>query len=261
MNAIRLWFMPNRVLGSTAFRIMVLFQVVLFLVIWSASNFPFLPTPLEIGAAWMKLMREGLGYELATSLMLTFEATALTLLVSLALIYASVMPFFRPFTALFSKFRFNGLVGLTLFFTVLTSSGHELKVSLLVFSMSVWFVTSMAEVVGSIPQAEYEHARTLRMKEWRVVWEVLILGKLDAVVEVLRQNTAISWLMLTTVEGMVRTEGGIGAVLTVQSKYLHVSEVLAIQLTILVVGLALDWLWGFAHRMFFPYASLATERR
>lgn len=112
----------------------------------------------------------------------------------------------------------------------------------------------MAEEVRNIPNEEYEHARSLGMSEWRVVLEVVILGRLDRVVEVLRQNTAISWLMLTTVEGLVRTEGGIGAMLLTSSKYLHVSEVLAIQLTILLVGIFLDWMYGYIHQVFFPYA-------
>jgi NitT/TauT family transport system permease protein len=119
----------------------------------------------------------------------------------------------------------------------------------------------MAEEVRSIPREEFEHARTLGMKEWRVVWEVVIMGRMDRVVEVLRQNTAISWLMLTTVEGLVRTEGGIGAMLLVQSKFLRVSEVLAIQITILLVGMSLDWLCGTLRRVFFPYAFFDSEGR
>ena len=254
MKMLRTWFMPNRVLGSASNRIMLSVQVVVFLLIWQGADFPLLPTPTEIIAAWWKLVNDGLVFELASSLTLCFEATAITLVVSLILVYAGVMPFFKPWTTLFSKLRFNGLVGLTLFFTILTSGTHELKLALLSFSMTVWFVTMMAEEVRNIPREEYEHARTLGMKEWRVVWEVVIMGRLDRVAEVLRQNTAISWLMLTTVEGLVRTEGGVGAMLLVQSKYLHVSEVLAIQFTILFVGMSLDWTYGLGRRLFFPYA-------
>ena len=259
MQLVRSWFTPNRILDPTAARIMLAFQAVLFFVLWSFSNFPLLPTPMEIGKAWAGLFDDGLGHELASSLTLTFEATALTLVVSLAFLWLSVMPFFRPVTKLFSQFRFNGLVGLTLFFGLMVSTGHQLKLTLLVFSMSTWFITSMAGELANIPDEEYDHARTLGMSEWRVVWEVVIVGRADTVLSVLRQNTAISWLMLTTVEGMVRSEGGIGAMLMVQNKYLHVSEVLALQLTILLVGLGLDWTFGFLHRLFFPYAVLGRN--
>lgn len=261
MGTLRSWFFPNHILSSSAARFLLLFQLAVFFVVWCVADFPFLPSPVEIGAAWMKLMNDGMSFELTTSLLLSLEATAITIVVSLLLVYASVMPFFRPLTALVSKFRFNGIVGLTLFFTILTSSGHSLKVSLLVSTMVVWFVTSLREVVRSIPLQEYEHARTLGMKEWRVVWEVVILGKLDRVIDVIRQNTAISWIMLTTVEGFVRTEGGLGAMLVLQAKYLHISEVLAIQLTILAVGVSIDWVCGVIRKAMFPYADLSVERK
>jgi len=239
---------------------MLLTQVVVFFLLWQSIDFPLLPKPLEIVTAWWNLATNGgLIFELASSLTLCLEATLITLVISLALVYAGVMPFFKPWTTLFSKLRFNGLVGLTLFFTILTSGTHELKLTLLSFSMIVWFVTMMAQEVREIPREEFEHARTLGMKEWRVVWEVVILGKLDRVVEVLRQNMAISWLMLTTVEGLVRTEGGIGAMLLVQSKYLHMNEVLAIQITILLIGMSLDWMYGAARKIFFPYAFFHSE--
>ncbi len=255
---VRSWFVPNYRLNATPLKIMLLIQLVIFFGVWFAVDVPFLPTPIEIGEAWWRLVNDGLMYELATSVTLSLEATLITLIISLLLVYAGVMPFFRPWTSLFSTFRFNGLVGLTLFFTVLASSGHGLKLSLLVFSMSVWFVTSLASEIRHIPQEEYEHARTLGMSEWRVVYEVVILGRIDKVFEVIRQNTAISWLMLTTVEGIVRTEGGVGAMLTTQSRYLKIPEVLAIQITILLVGLFLDYLAGFLRRVCCPYAE-ATQ--
>lgn len=255
MKMLQTWFMPNRILGSVSNQIMLLTQLVVFFVIWQIIDFPLLPKPLEIVTSWWSLITSnGLLAELASSLILSFQATIITLILSLTLIYAGVMPFFKPWTVLFSKLRFNGLVGLTLFFTILASGTHELKLMLLSFSMTTWFVTMMAEEIRNIPREEFEHARTLGMKEWRVVLEVVILGRLDRVAEVLRQNVAISWLMLTTVEGLVRTEGGIGAMLLVQSKYLHMSEVLAIQITILLVGISLDYLCGVARKVFFPYA-------
>src|SRR5213079_388191 len=108
---------------------------------------------------------------------------------------------------------------------------------LLVFAMTVFFVTSMAAVIAAIPKADFDHARTLRMSEWRVVWEVVILGTADKAFEVLRQNAAIGWLMLTVAEGIVRSEGGVGAMLLAENKYTRLDGVFAIQLVILAIGL------------------------
>ncbi len=79
------------------------------------------------------------------------------------------------------------------------------------------------------------------MGEWRVVYEVVVIGQADKAFEVLRQNAAMGWMMLTMVEGISRSEGGVGAMLLNQNKHFHLSAVFAIQLTILLLGLAQDY--------------------
>ena len=160
-----------------------------------------------------------------------------------------------------SKGRFLGLIGLTFVFTLMVGGGRPLKVSLLVFGMTVFFVTSMAAEVLAIPKEKFDHARTLRMNEWKVVWEVVILGTADRAFEVLRQNAAIGWMMLTMVEGISRSEGGVGAMLLNQNKHFHLAEVFAIQITILLVGLFQDYGIGVLRRLVCPYADLTLEKR
>jgi len=99
------------------------------------------------------------------------------------------------------------------------------------------------------------------MTEWRVVWEVVILGTADKAFEVLRQNAAIGWMMLTMVEGIVRSEGGVGTMLLDQSKHFNMAAVFAIQALILVVGLLQDYCIGLARNVFCPYANLTLERK
>jgi NitT/TauT family transport system permease protein len=99
------------------------------------------------------------------------------------------------------------------------------------------------------------------MGPWRVVWEVVVLGQIDKAFDVLRQNAAIGWLMLSMIESMVRSEGGIGSMLMTANKHFYLNAVLAIQITILLTGLAQDYLIGVGKRFFCPYASLDTERK
>lgn len=243
-------------------RIVVAVQIVLALVVWFFSPFQVLPTPSEVLAALGKLwMEQGLGQELITSFVLNIEALAWTVAISLALCYFTVMPFFRPITNAVARGRFLGLIGLTFVFTLMVGGGHRLKVALLVFGMTVFFVTSMAAEIAAIPKSKFDHARTLRMSEWRVVWEVVVLGTFDKAIEVFRQNAAIGWMMLTMVEGISRAEGGIGAMLLNQNKHFHLAEVFAIQLVILTVGLAQDFAIGFFKKIVCPYADLTLERR
>lgn len=262
MNAIAESFLPNRVISRQTLWIIVVFQAAVFLAIWIYSPFKVLPQPDEVWAGFKDLwMTQGLARELWTSLTLNLQALALTLVISLALSYLTVLPFFRPLALAISKGRFLGLIGLTVVLTLMLGGGRPLKLSLLVFGMTVFFVTSMAAVVLEIPRERFDHARTLRMNEWQVVWEVVILGTADKALEVLRQNAAIGWMMLTMVEGIARSEGGVGAMLLNLNKHFLLDKVFAVQITILLLGLLQDYGIGALQRLFFPYAGLVLERR
>ena len=255
-------FLPNRAVSPLTMQIIVLVEVAIALLVWIDSPFKVLPRPEEVFHALRTLWAvDGLGQELATSFKLNLEALAWSSVISLGLAYLTVIPVFRPLVAAVSRGRFLSIVGFTFFFTLIFGGGHPLKTSLLVFAVTVFYVTSMASVIAAIPKSEFDYARTLRMGEWRVVWEVVILGTVDRAFEVLRQNAAIGWMMLTMVEGIVRSEGGVGAMLLAESKHFLLSEVFAIQIVILIVGLLQDFAIGAVRRLVCPYADLTLERR
>lgn len=242
--------------------ITIVVQAGLVLGLWLAKPIALLPGPQEVLQALGRLWgTQGLGPELFTSLRFSLEALAWSTAISLTLSYLTVLPVFRPAVALASKGRFLSLAGFSLVFTLLLSNAHLVKLSLLVFAMSVFFVTSMASVVAAIPKEKFDHARTLRMSEWEVAWEVVVLGTLAEAFEILRQNAAIGWMMLTTVEGLARAEGGVGVFLLNQQKHFKLEEVFAIQLLILCVGLFQDYGIGLIRRLCCPYADLTLERR
>lgn len=241
---------------------MVLVQIAAAVGLWSMAPESLLPKPWEIWNAWLKLMSEGFLVDIGTSLLLTAEAVAITIVVSLGLAYLSVVPKFahyvRPTVVLVTKLRFNSLVGLS-FALMLVFKGHELKLWLLVFGMAVWLVTSMLAVIKDIPKEEYDLARTLGMSEWQVWSEVVMRGTADQALEVIRQNVAMGWMMLTMVEGLVHSEGGMGVMLIDNNKYLHLDAVFAIQITVVVIGVALDLLLELFKDMVCPYAKLGKE--
>jgi NitT/TauT family transport system permease protein len=255
-------FLPNRAVSASTMGILILVEAAIALTIWLFSPFKVLPRPLETLSALRDLwMTQGLGQELFVSLKLNLYALGITAVLSLVLSYLTVVPLFRPIVAAISKGRFLSLAGFTFIFTLVVGGGFPLKVSLLVFGITVFYITSMASVIAAIPKEAFDHARTLRMKEWQVVWEVVILGTADKAFEVLRQNAAIGWMMLTMVEGIVRGEGGIGAMLLNANKHFILAEVFAIQIVILLTGLVQDYAIGAARRFCCPYADLVLERK
>ncbi|HEX7839511.1 MAG TPA: ABC transporter permease subunit [Kofleriaceae bacterium] len=223
-------------------------------VAWSLSSGA-LPSPGGVAAALARLwIAQGLFDELATSVVLNAQAIAWTTALALGLAYATVVPAVRPIATAISKLRFTGLVGWAFVFTLWARDGHQLKLWMLVFGMAPFFVTAMASVVAELPRERFDHARTLGMTEWRTVWEVVIRGTVDQALEALRQNAAMGWMALTMVEGLVRSEGGIGALMLNENKHLDLAAVFALIVVVLIVGIAQDAALAWLRRTVCPYA-------
>lgn len=254
-------FKPNAVLSKRSMKILIVGQGAAFMVAWAWLTPAVIPKPMEVLSAFGRLWAGGIVGDLFTSVGLYVEAVAWATIISLGLAYVSAVGFFLPAAQAWSKLRFLGLVGLSFLFTLYIHGVHDLKLALLVFSISVFLLPGMMDVLDSIPREKYDLARTLRMGEWEVVWEVIILGRLDVAIDIIRQNAAIGWMMLGMVEGLFRSEGGIGTLLMTQYKHFHLAEVAAIQITILGVGVFQDYAFGWVKAVCFPYASLLLERR
>jgi NitT/TauT family transport system permease protein len=251
---------PNQWVSRQTYLAIAAAWAVLVLLLWLFGP-GFFPTPGRVLGALRTLVTEGglLG-ELLTSLTLFAEALVIAGLLSMGLAYLSVVPALRPIISALTKARFLSLVGLTFVFTMLVGGGHPLKLSLLVFGISAFLLTSMMDVVQAVPTEKLDHARTLRMGDWRVVWEVVILGQMGLAFDALRQNAAIGWMMLTMVEGIARSEGGIGALLIDQNKHFHLAGIIAIQIVFLVAGFFQDAFLAWLKSVLVPFAALATDR-
>ena len=250
---------PNSPVSSKTAKLLVLGWAVLAMAWWMIFPPAIIPGPLDVIKAFSNLVQDGLGTEVLSSLWLNIESVLLSTMISLALAYATVLPIARPVVAFVNKMRFLGLTGLTFVFG-LYLTGHDLKVGLLTLGMTVFLSTSMVAVVSGIPKEQFDHARTLGMSEWRVVWEVVVLGTIDEAMEVIRQNAAMGFVMLTMVEGLVRSDGGIGALMLNENKHFNLAAVFALQLTILMIGLLQDFGIGWARKLLCPYADLKMER-
>jgi NitT/TauT family transport system permease protein len=261
-DAILRALLPNRAIHPVTALAIVGFWVATALVVWVGSPFETLPTPRDIWTALGSMWWEhGMGPELFSTLKLITESLLLTVAISLALSYVSVIAFLRPVVAAVSKLRFLGLTGLVFPFMLFTGGGYALKVALLTFGMTTFFVTSMAQAVLEIPQSAFDHMRVLGAGELRIVWEVVVRGTLDRALDVLRQNAAMGWAMITMVEGISRAEGGIGALILNQNKHFRLAEVYAILLVILLLGLAMDWLMRVLTDLLCPYSRMGMVKR
>lgn len=235
--------------------------LVLLLAAWQLFRPTFLPGLPEIAAAYPRLVDLGLVQQLFVSLSANLQAIGLTCLLVIPLAYLTVLPAVRPFVGVLAKGRFLSAGCLVVLFTLVFGGGHALKIALLVFGLGVYLITSLYDIVESIPREEFDYARTMRMGRWGSVVEVVILGHLDAVIDAIRQNAAMGWVMLTFVEGLVRFEGGLGAMVLADDKHLRLDAVFAIDIVVIGIGIAQDWGFVLLKRVLCPYAGLTLERQ
>lgn len=253
---------PNRVASARTSGMLIFGWAAAALAVWAASPVSTLPSPSEVLAALRELWWQGgLGPELFVTLKLIASALACSLAVSLALAWGSVIPAVKPLTDGASKLRFLGLTGLLFPFTLATGGGFALKVALLTFGMTTFLVTSLARVVAEIPRSQIDYARTLGASEARVVWETVVRGTLDRTIDAVRQNVAMGWSMITMVEGIARSDGGVGALLLNQNKHFRLAEVFAVLIVILIVGLVIDYGMGALARLACPHAGFDSNDR
>ncbi|MBX0289603.1 hypothetical protein K3G63_04090 [Hymenobacter sp. HSC-4F20] len=254
-------FSPNGRPPRTTFALMIAAQGALLLLLWLLYPLRLFPSLGDVLRSLADMVTtQGLIQELWASMSTALQALGAATVVALLISYLTALPFFRPLAYAASKMRYLTLTGLTFFMALMVSSGHEVKLSVLIFATTVYLVTGMTSVILTTTQQEMDHARTLGLGEWRSFCEVVVLGKLDEMLEVVRQNFAIIWTMITLVETLYQSEGGIGLLLYKQNRYLHLDGVVAIQLVILAAGAAQDYLFGLLRRVFFPYSELAAVR-
>jgi sulfonate transport system permease protein len=253
-------FHPFGHISRQSFVTMVLAQLIITLLFWHFMSNGLIPPPGRVGSAFVQLLQtRALADNLLASLLLTVKAMLIAIVITMLIAYVSVLPFFKGVAQFIVKCRYLTLTGLIFVFTLLTKDGGQLKLSLLIFGIVPFFACSLLAVIVNINKQEYELCRVMGYGNWQTLYEVIIIGKADQAFEILRQNFAISWLMITMVEGLNMSEGGIGALMIKYNKYNDLTNVLALQLVIFLVGLFFDYLLGSLRSWLFPYTKLQTQ--
>lgn len=262
MGLLKKIFTPLTSINRQTFFLLVLFNVLLAIILWQFfASGGLIPTPRRIASSVIRIISSEVFYNnLFSSLSLTLKGMGYSILIALLICYLSLIPFFKPLARFIVKCRYLTLTGLIFLFTLLTTNGHQLKLSLLIFGIVPFFVTSLLSIISGIEQQEYDLCKTLRMNNWRTLLEVVIIGRLDQVLEVMRQNFAIAWMMITMVEGLNMSEGGLGTMLIKSNKYIDLGTVFAILVVIFSLGICFDFLLSKLRIWFFPYTKLQIRK-
>lgn len=216
-----------------------------------------IPSPAQVWSGFVSLYSEGLVVHIGSSLSLCLQATVFSIFLSLIIAYSYPIPLLRPLSKTMSRLRYLPLTGITFYLTILVTNARTMQVWVLVIFMSLYFITSLLAVIKDISQEEIDHARSLKCSRWEILWEVIIKGRLDYVIDVLRQNLAITWMMLVTVESILVAAGGLGVLIKNSDKFMNHGRILALQIVILLVGLGIDVALTTLRRSLFRYSKFS----
>jgi len=261
MKFIRSIFEPLRIIRKRNMVLLMAAEMVLALIAWQLSGGGLIPTPTKVLQALGAIVSSrDFVDNLFASLSLTIKGMVISIVIALLISYLAMIPVFYPIARFVIKCRYLTLTGLIFLFTLWTQNGHQLKISLLIFGIVPFFVTSLLSVFEGINVQEFELCTTLRMNSWKTWLEVVVRGRLDQVFEVMRQNFAIAWLMITSVEGLSMSEGGLGVMLIKANKYVQLEKVFGTLVIIFILGVLFDYVLGQMRHWLFPYTQLQTRR-
>lgn len=241
--------------GKTTILSIWLIALVTFWVACSFGEVHLFPTPTQVLHGFKSLWNDGLVVHIASSIWLCAQAVFISVIVALILAYSSAIPFFKPIGTVISKLRYLPLTGIAFYIGIMIQDARTIQVWVLVVFMTTFLTTSLMQMVKDIPEEEFFHARTLGCNRWETLWEVVIKGRFDYVFELVRQNLAIVWMMLVTVESILVAAGGLGFLIKNNDKLGDNGKVIALQIIIVVLGLSLDFVITKIRKLLFRYSN------
>lgn len=252
-------FEPFHEINTKTIYTIFIAQIIALLLFFEVYHSDIIPPPSTIFNTFITLISSGELYDnLFKSFSLIIYGMGISIAISLLLSYLSQIQFFSKLIEMICSFRYLTLTGLTAIFTLLSSDTDSLRTNLLLFAIIPFFTTSMLDIINKTSKQDIELCYTLKKNRWWILKEVIIIGKLDQVFEVIRTNFAICWLLITSVESLAFNLGGVGTMLVKSNKYLDLSMIISLLVIILLIGILTDYILTYIRKSLFKYSNITT---
>jgi NitT/TauT family transport system permease protein len=259
MKLIKKLFRPFHETSNSKMGVIKATWLLLILSAWtimgSIGDTHLFPTPMQVINGFGKIWSDGLINHLSSSLILCGTAVLYSSIISVIIAYASTLLMFKDMSKFVSVLRYLPLTGITFYISIFVNDARTIQIWVLVMFMSTFLVTGLSQMIKDIPEEEFQHARTLGCNRWEMLWEVVIKGRLDYVFELIRQNLAIVWMMLVSIESILIAAGGLGVIIKNHDRMGENGAVIAAQIVIILVGIFLDFFLTKFRRTFFKFSN------
>jgi len=250
-------FTPFRKISPTTSYILIAIQAIIVIVCLQLFSNELMPKPSEIiMALWTMLQTRDFYDDLFVSLWQTLKAMSIAIAIALPISYLVTIPFFKGVAIFITKLRFLTIAGLSFVFLVILKDASLYKLSLLLFGIVPFFITSLVAEYNTIKSEELDLCKTLKMNPWQSLYELIIFGKLNTSILVIGINFAICWSMIVYVESQTMGLGGLGTIIFKSQKHLRLEEVFAVLTVIFCIGNSSDWSMAGFRKWAFPFTSI-----
>ena len=259
---LRTYLTPKQAIPHPARLILGIGSFVVIITLWSAgsviiNNPLFLPSLPRVGKTWIDMVQNQ--HFLDDVAWSTFRIVAGFLIaaamaVPLGLLMGSfevVRSFFQP---PINAIRYMPASAFIVLLIVLEGLGEEEKLTLIWIGVFFQLVLMVMDIAHRVPDEMLNVAYTLGASRWKVFYKVFLPATFPEVVDALRITIGWAWTYLIVAE-LLGAERGIGTFILISERFLRMDRIIAAILTIGVLGLITDTIFGLIHRWRFPYVE------
>lgn len=232
-------------------------ELVILLGILQFLNLPYLPQPTKIFTEISNLVTSSIFYDnLVTTLLFLSKAFLYSIGATLILSYLWTINIFRPIVDFIVKLRYLPFACVSFMFTNISDNIEEVKNYILLFGLIPYFTASFVAEITKVIDEGKEINKSLINKNnfFETLLEVVIIGKIDKIFDVIKLNFAIAWTMIVSVECLAYNSGGLGTMIISGQKHLQLEKIYAIAIIILLIGIGIDKLISYIKKITIAYA-------
>jgi NitT/TauT family transport system permease protein len=259
---LRTYLTPKQAIPRTARLVLGIGSVVVIVALWSLGsvlidNPLFLPSLPRVGRAWIDMVQH-LHFldDVAWSSFRIIAGflVAAAMAVPLGLLMGSfevVRSFFQPPINAIRYMPASAFIPLLI---VLQGLGEQEKLTVIWIGVFFQLVLMVMDIAHRVPDEMLNVAYTLGASRWKVFYKVFLPATFPDVVDALRITMGWAWTYLIVAE-IVSAERGIGSFILISERFLRTDRIIAAIITIGVLGLITDTIFGLIHRWRFPYVE------
>ncbi len=234
----------------------VIFWTAVFFIAWQYFPGYLIPRPLGTLRQLIRLYDNGLSVDVwVSSWVIIRSGFLIAFPLGCLLSYLYTIRFFRPAIVAFAILRNTSMNALVAAFIMMSLGGDTLKVVTMAFVITVYFVSSVIQHYDSISKKEIDHAVSMRMSSWQILWHRVIRGRLHLVCYDFIPCLGMGWATLSFVEGLARDQGGLGDLMLQVDKISSYEGILALAIISIIFGFGMWALLKQFIRKTFKYAT------